>query len=132
MRSASRTKRALRNEGTSSRTANLREPRRACKTCLPDASSISVPPPTRTTAPSPHDSLVQTLFSGVEAASLVRDFAAYENERSNSASMASRPLSSRKRVPVPVKCGCVITGPEFGLHFSPVHSNQPSCSWSKT
>jgi hypothetical protein len=36
------------------------------------------------------------------------------------------------RVPVPVKCGCVIAGTPCGFHAVPVQQNQPSLSWSKT
>ena len=45
-------------------------------------------------------------------------------------SIARRLLSWSCRVPVPVKCGCVITGASAprAFHSEPVHSNQPSFS----
>src|SRR5262249_19829235 len=46
--------------------------------------------------------------------------------------MAARPLSRRKRVPVPVKWGWVMTGACAGCHASPVHWNHSSWSWSNT
>ena len=54
----------------------------------------------------------------------------FSKELVNRSSMAWRPLSCRWRVPVPVKCGCVIVGAVLpcGFQSDPVHSNQPSFS----
>ena len=44
----------------------------------------------------------------------------------NRESIADLAFAFRLRVPVPVKCGCVIVGPAFILsHASPVHWHQP-------
>ena len=50
----------------------------------------------------------------------------YTKLRSKSPSIARAPFSLSVRVPVPVKCGWVITGSLWptGVHRSPVHSNQ--------
>ena len=54
----------------------------------------------------------------------------HSNDFVNSSSIARRLLSWSWRVPVPVKCGCVITGASVPRLFqsAPVHSNQPSFS----
>ena len=43
------------------------------------------------------------------------------DERVNSASIARAPFSRIVRVPVPVKCGCVITGPSAAARGAILH-----------
>ena len=56
------------------------------------------------------------------------------NERRKSSSIACLPFSRMDLVPVPVKCGCVITGLAAfeESQSSPLQRNQPSSSWSNT
>lgn len=55
-------------------------------------------------------------------------FAAYSNDFVNSSSIARLPFSPILRVPVPVKCGWVMTGVSRFVQSLRVHSNQASCS----
>src|SRR3954464_1068819 len=57
------------------------------------------------------------------------------NERLNRSSIARLPFASILRVPVPVKCTCVMIGPladDRLSQSSPVHVNQLFLPWSKT
>ena len=57
------------------------------------------------------------------------NLASYSNDRVNRSSIAFLPLSWILRVPVPVKCGCVITGVSgLAAQSVPVQRNHPSFS----
>ena len=71
----------------------------------------------------------------IARSAMLRVILIYVNDRLKSASIAFAPLSRSVRVPVPVKCWCVMTGADAAssaCHSSPVHCDQPSRSWSKT